>query len=399
MIADLSRRRLVICCGTGGVGKTTISAALALRLAQSGARTVVVTIDPARRLASALGMTGLSDEPRQVPAEALLGEGAGELWALQLDAKATFDRLVSRYAADEAARTRILDNRIYRHLSGAVAGAQEYMAVERLHELVEDGGFECIVLDTPPATNALDFLDAPQRITRFIEGRALRLLLRPGAVAGGLGWKILHAGSGTVLNLLERLTGAQLLRDVSDFLAGFDGMYQGFADRATAVRKLLLSEQSAFLVIAAAEPDSLGQAVALSRRLTADGFPLAGVVLNRVHPLPGDPPAEEDMTRALAAAGAADPASLAREAIAAIADERVLGLRDLDARAELHAAIGDGGLIEVPSLENEPVELPGIGEVAAALGPLTGRGSPCSARASSGRPAPARWPTAAHGCG
>jgi anion-transporting ArsA/GET3 family ATPase len=369
VIADLSRRRLVICCGTGGVGKTTISAALALRLAQSGARTVVVTIDPARRLASALGMTGLSDEPRRVPAEAVLGEGAGELWALQLDAKATFDRLVSRYAADEAARTRILDNRIYRHLSGAVAGAQEYMAVERLHELVEDGGFECIVLDTPPATNALDFLDAPQRITRFIEGRALRLLLRPGAVAGGLGWKILHAGSGTVLNLLERLTGAQLLRDVSDFLAGFDGMYQGFADRATAVRKLLLSEQSAFLVIAAAEPDSLGQAVALSRRLTADGFPLAGVVLNRVHPLPGDPPADEEMTRALAGAGAADPASLAREAIAAIADERVLGLRDLDARAELHAAIGDGGLIEVPSLENEPVELPGIAEVAAALGP------------------------------
>ena len=156
-----------------------------------------------------------------------------ELWALQLDAKATFDRLVSRYAADEAARTRILENRIYRHLSGAVGGAQEYMAVERLHELVEDGGFECIVLDTPPATNALDFLDAPQRITRFIEGRALRLLLRPGAVAGGLGWKILHAGSGTVLSLLERLTGAQLLRDVSDFLAGFDGMYQGFADRAT----------------------------------------------------------------------------------------------------------------------------------------------------------------------
>ena len=224
------------------------------------------------------------------------------------------------------------------------------------------------MLDTPPATNALDFLDAPQRITRFIEGRALRLLLRPGAT-GGLGWKILHAGSGTVLGLLERLTGAQLLRDVSDFLAGFDGMYQGFADRATAVRKLLLSGQSAFLVIAAAEPDSLGQAVALSRRLTSDGFPLAGVVLNRVHPLPGEPPEDGEMARALADAGAADPEALAREAIAAIADERVLGLRDLDARAELLAAIGDGGLIEVPSFTHEPVELPGIAEVAAALGP------------------------------
>ena len=367
MIRDLASRRLVICCGTGGVGKTTISAALALRLAQGGARTVVVTIDPARRLASALGMSGLSDEPQRVPAGALLGPGAGELWALQLDAKATFDRLVSRYAADEAAMTRILENRIYRHLSGAVAGAQEYMAVERLHELVEDGGFECIVLDTPPATNALDFLDAPQRITRFIEGRALRLLLRPGAVAGGLGWKILHAGSGTVLSLLERLTGAQLLRDVSDFLAGFDGMYQGFAERAGAVRALLLSDASGFVVVAAAEPDSLGQAVALSRRLTADGFPLAGVILNRVHAMPGEPPAAGDLTRALADAGAADPEALAAEAIAAMADERVLGLRDVDARQELRAAIGDGSLVEVPSFAHEPVELPGIAEVAAAL--------------------------------
>ncbi len=369
MIRELSSRRLVICCGTGGVGKTTISAALALRLAQGGARTVVVTIDPARRLASALGMTGLSDDPQRVPAGDLLGPGAGELWALQLDAKATFDRLVARYAPDEAARTRILENRIYRHLSGAVAGAQEYMAVERLHELVEDGGFDCIVLDTPPATNALDFLDAPQRITRFIEGRALRMLLRPGAVAGGLGWKLLHAGSGTVLSLLERLTGAQLLRDVSDFLAGFDGMYQGFAERATAVRRLLLSDRSGFVVIAAAEPDSLGQAVALSRRLTTDGFPLAGVVLNRVHPLPGEPPSREAMARALAEAGAPDPEALAREAVAALAEDRILGLRDLDARAELHAAIGDGALIEVPSFTHEPVELPGIAEVAAALGP------------------------------
>lgn len=367
MIRALASRRLVICCGTGGVGKTTISAALALRLAQGGARTVVVTIDPAKRLASALGMTGLSDAPQQVPAGALLGPGAGELWALQLDAKATFDRLVSRYAADDAARERILGNRIYRHLSGAVAGAQEYMAVERLHELVEEGGFECIVLDTPPATNALDFLDAPQRITRFIEGRALRLLLRPGAVAGGLGWKILHAGSGTVLSLLERLTGAQLLRDVSDFLAGFDGMYQGFAERAGAVRALLLSDASGFVVVAAAEPDSLGQAVALSRRLTADDFPLVGVILNRVHAMPGEAPEAGELARALADAGAGDADALAAAAIAALEDDRVLGLRDVDARAELHAAIGDGVLIEVPSFAREPVELPGIAEVAASL--------------------------------
>ena len=369
MIADLASRRLIICCGTGGVGKTTISAALALRMAQSGARTVVVTIDPARRLATALGMSGLTDEPRRVPADALISPGRGELWALQLDAQATFDRLVARYAADEAAGARILENRIYRHLSGTVAGAQEYMAVERLHELVDEGGFDCIVLDTPPATNALDFLDAPQRITRFMEGRALRLLLRPGAAAGGLGWKIMHAGSGTVLALLERLTGAQLLRDVGDFLAGFDGMYQGFAERATSVREMLLSSQSGFVVIAAAEPDSLEQAAALSRRLASDGFPMEGVILNRVHPLPSEePPEAATLERALAAAGASNPRALAERAVDALDDERALALRDRAARESLREAIGVDGLIEVPELAREPVELPGIAEVAEALG-------------------------------
>ena len=369
MIAELAERQLVVCCGAGGVGKTTISAALALRLASQGSRTVVVTIDPARRLATALGMNGLSDQPQRVPADDALAGTGGELWALQLDAKATFDRLVARYSDDDEARDRILGNRIYRHLSGAVAGAQEYMAVERLHELVDEGGFDHIVLDTPPATNALDFLDAPQRITRFIEGRALRMLVRPGMAAGGLGWKILHAGSGTVLSLLERLTGAQLLRDLGDFLAGFDGMYQGFAERAQAVRALLLSGRSAFIVVAAPEPDALGQAVALTGRLDEEGFSLFGVVLNRVHWLPpGGLPRLDALTAALGAAGAADPQSLARRAATTIEEEQVLGLRDLDAREGLHGAIGGRRVVEVPAFAREPVELTGIAEVGAALG-------------------------------
>ena len=369
MIADLADRRLVVTCGAGGVGKTTVSAAVALRLARGGARTVVVTIDPARRLASALGMTGLADTPQRVPADGLLGPGAGELWALQLDARATFDRLVARYAPDEAARERIIENRIYRHLSGTVAGAQEYMAVERLHELIDEGRFDRIVLDTPPAANALDFLDAPARITRFIEGRALRLLLRPAQAAGGLGWKLLHAGSGTVISLLERLTGAQLLRDVGDFLAGFEGMHQGFADRAKAVRALLLSDDSAFLVVAAPEADPLAQALSLAARLRDDGFPFLGVVLNRVHPLPpGGLPRPDAMRDALASAGASDPDDLAARAVATLGEEQVLGLRDLDAREFLRTALHGGQLVEVPAFAREPVELTGIAEVAAALG-------------------------------
>jgi anion-transporting ArsA/GET3 family ATPase len=365
VIAAVGDRRLVVCCGAGGVGKTTVSAGLGLRIASQGRRTVVVTIDPARRLATALGMTGLADEPQRVPTGDL---GGGELWALQLDAKATFDRLVARYAPDEAARERILGNRIYGHLSGAVAGAQEYMAVERLHELVDDGRFERIVLDTPPATNALDFLDAPARITRFIEGRSLRLLLRPGT-GGGFGWKVIHAGSSTVLSVLERLTGAQLLRDVSDFLAGFDGMYAGFAERARPVRALLGSDEAGFVVITAPETEPLAQALALTRRLGEERLPIVGVVLNRVHALPeGGLAARADLTDALERAGAPDPADLAERVAATQAEEQTLALRDLDAREALLAAVDGVPVTEVPAFVHEPVELSGIADVAEALG-------------------------------
>jgi anion-transporting ArsA/GET3 family ATPase len=188
VIADALEREVIVCCGAGGVGKTTVSAALGLTLAARGEDVVVVTIDPARRLAAALGMAELGDTPQEVSPAAVaasgLGPGGGRMWALQLDSKATFDRLVARHAPSEEARDRILANRIYQHMSGAVAGGQEYMAVERLHELREDGRFARVVLDTPPAGNALDFLDAPERMTRFIEGKALRTLLGPAAGAG-----------------------------------------------------------------------------------------------------------------------------------------------------------------------------------------------------------------------
>jgi anion-transporting ArsA/GET3 family ATPase len=365
VIGTVAGRRIVVCCGAGGVGKTTVSAALALGLAREGARVVVVTIDPARRLATALGMEGLADEARRVPAGL---EGAGELWALQLDAKATFDRLVAREAPTPEARERILANRIYRHLSGAVAGAQDYMAVERLHELVDEGSHDVIVLDTPPSQNALDFLDAPARITRFIEGRALRLLLRPPVPGAGLGRRVLAAGTSTAFSLLERLTGAQLMRDLSDFLAAFDGMYDGFADRAKAVRALLQSPEAGFVVVAAPAAEALEQAVALGRRLVHDGYPVAGVVLNRVHPLPpGGLARPGALAPALAAAGAAEPESLAARAAATLEEQQVLGLRDLESREALASALDGARVAEIPAFEREPVELEGLGEVAAVL--------------------------------
>jgi anion-transporting ArsA/GET3 family ATPase len=373
VIGSVSDLRIVVCCGAGGVGKTTVSAGIGLGLAREGARVVVVTIDPARRLAAALGMEGLADEARRVPRAPGV---AGELWALQLDAKATFDRLVAREAPTDEARERILANRIYRHLSGAVAGAQDYMAVERLHELVDDGSFDVIVLDTPPSQNALDFLDAPARITRFIEGRALRLLLRPPVPGAGLGRRVLAAGSSTAFHLLERLTGAQLMRDLSDFLAAFDGMYDGFAARAKTVRALLQSAEAGFVIVAAPAAEALEQAVALGHRLVADAYPLAGVVLNRVHPLPpGGLARAEELAPALAAAGAPEAESLAARAAATLEEGQVLGLRDLDAREALAGTLGGAPVTEVPALAREPVELEVLGEVAAALADGAARAS------------------------
>jgi anion-transporting ArsA/GET3 family ATPase len=363
----LAGRRVVVVCGAGGVGKTTVSAALALGLAAEGRRVAVVTIDPARRLATALGMAGLSDEPRRVDPAAARDAGLdmrGELWALQLDPKATFDRLVTRYAPSPEARDRILANRIYRHFSGTVAGAQEYMAVERLHELVDEERFECVVLDTPPAQNALDFLDAPERMGRFIEGKGLRLLLAPQTKAGRLGWKALHAGSSMVLSLLERLTGGQLLRDVSEFLQSFDGMYAGFRDRAAAVRTLLLSEEARFLVVTGPEPEPVAEAVMLWDHLAHDRYPVAAVVVNRVHPLPpeGDPdPAA--LAAALTAAGAGDGAHLAGAALESLQDARTVGRRDHDDVAEIRRTLDDPPLATVPALPDDPVELAGLARV------------------------------------
>lgn len=365
-LATLTDRRVIVCCGSGGVGKTTISAALGLALARTGSRVAVVTIDPARRLASALGLAALGDEPRRV--EIGPEGGPGELWALQLDAKATFDRLVVRHAPSPEAAQRILDNRIYAHLSGAVAGSQEYMAVERLNELTHDPRFDQIILDTPPAQNALDFLDAPMRITHFIEGKSLRMLLSPGSTTGNLGWKVLHAGSSTVFSILERITGAQLLRDLSDFLAAFDGMYAGFSERADAVRELLHSPQAVFVVVASPDDEPVREAAALAERLTHDKFPIGPAIMNRVRQPPlTEPPRREVLVRVLADAGARDAAELAERTLAQFADDHARARRDHDSCAHVAQLLGGRVPLQVPEFPEEPVEIAGLAHVADAL--------------------------------
>jgi anion-transporting ArsA/GET3 family ATPase len=373
LIAALTGRRIVVVAGAGGVGKTTVSAALALGLASGGARVAVVTIDPARRLASALGIAHLGDIPHRVDPARVSAAGvpmAGTLDALQLDPRATFDRLVAREAPDDAARERILGNRIYRHLSGAVAGAQEFMAVERLHELVESGDYDVVVLDTPPARNALDFLDAPERMTRFIEGRGLRLLLGPRAGAGRVGWRALQAGGQMIMSVVERLTGAQLLTDISEFLQSFDGMYQGFSVRAAAVRAMLTSESTRFVVVTGPRPEPAGEAIVLWRRLHEDHYPLGAVVVNRVHPDPGGggeaPMGLGDLLRA---AGAADPEGLASRAADALASARARAEADRHEIRSLMGALGDPPLSTIPALDDDPVEVEGLARVMREMGP------------------------------
>ncbi len=376
MSTDLLRlvegRRIVVVAGAGGVGKTTVSAALALGLAARGARVAVVTIDPARRLAAALGIDALGDMPHRVDAARVEASGMamlGTMDALQLDPRATFDRLVAREAPNEAARERILANRIYRHLSSTAAGAQEFMAVERLHELHDSGDYDVVVLDTPPARNALDFLDAPERMTRFMEGRGLRLLLGPRGGAGRVGWRALQAGGSMVMSVLERLTGAELISEIREFLLSFDGMYQGFSDRAAAVNQLLSSDDSRFVVVTGPRPEPSAEAHALWDRLTTDRYPLGALVVNRVHPVPGGADdAPQGLEELLRSAGASDPAGLARRATTVLDAARARARADRHEVDALAIALHHPHVVTVPALESDPVEVAGIAHITRALG-------------------------------
>jgi anion-transporting ArsA/GET3 family ATPase len=263
--------RLCVCVGAGGVGKTTVAAAIACSRARQGQRVAVVTIDPAPRLAQALGFDELSGEPRRVAT-------AGELWAMRLDPKRTLDDLIASLAADEGVRERALSNRIYRELSGAVAGSQEFSAVAKLYELDRSGDFDSIVLDTPPSRNALDFLDAPARLTRFFDGRALRVLISQ----GGLASRAAGRASAPVLGMLARLTGAGVLREITAFFTAIGGMVEGLAARAAAVEALLRDPATSFVVVTSARGAVAEETIAFARELRAAKLTLSALIVNRV---------------------------------------------------------------------------------------------------------------------
>ena len=324
-LLDDRATRIVVCCGSGGVGKTTTSAALALRAAERGRSVVVLTIDPARRLAQSMGLSELDNTPR--PVAGVDTASGGRLEAMMLDMKRTFDEVVESHASPRKAE-QILTNPFYVALSSSFAGTQEYMAMEKLGQLQTDaaagGRWDLIIVDTPPSRSALDFLDAPERLSSLLDGRFIKLLLTPAKGPA----RVFSAGFGLVTGALNRVLGTQVLSDVQTFIAAFDTLFGGFRQRAEATYALLQAPGTAFLVVAAPEPDALREAAYFVERLSAEQMPLAGLVVNRVT----EPPAAQ--LDAADAAAAADKLAGSRAA----ADGAVAGLLRLHAESMLTAS-------------------------------------------------------------
>lgn len=383
-IAGLLAQRLIICVGAGGVGKTTIAAALAIAAARRGRRTAVITVDPARRLKDALGLDALVHEPRAVP----LGDGAARLDALALDTKRTFDRLIERVAPSRAAAQRIFDNRLYQELSSELGGSSEYMAMEKLHELLGLGHYDLVVVDTPPSADARDLLGAPLRLTELLASQALQFLRAPasiftGSTESGLALATLRA----VLRALERWTGMGLLGEVADFAGSFEQLLDGFRGRATAIAAALRAPDTSFTIVTTPEPNTVAATLAFDAELATAGYPVAGVIANRVHHFPP----------LSAAAGAWAPAALRATLRANYADFAALGARDDGALAVLAAAAHTPLLAALPALETPPASLAALVAVAAQLDGTVTSWPGASARAA--RASTARRGTAARRAG
>jgi anion-transporting ArsA/GET3 family ATPase len=350
----LDGKRVCICAGAGGVGKTTTSAAVAMGLAAEGRRVAVVTIDPAKRLANALGLDALGNEPHLVEPTRFAGHGIemrGELWAMMLDAKRTFDELIGRLAPDAAARDEVLGNRIYQQLSSAVAGSQEFTAVAKLYELEREGGFDVLVLDTPPSRNALDFLDSPDRLTGFLEGRALKALMG----GTGLAARVVGRGTGVVLAILRRLTGVDLLQDTGAFFRSLSGLTDGFRERARGVKALLSSPHTTFLIVTSPEREPVEEAIFFYGKLRDAGMPFGGLVVNRVEPAHD---VEPDVEAAVLAAGL--PAGLTAKVERTVAELRVLADRDRAALERLRRELDEPDPILVPQLDGDVHDIDGL---------------------------------------
>ncbi|WP_435746025.1 ArsA family ATPase [Nocardioides sp. SYSU DS0663] len=357
---------IIVCCGSGGVGKTTTSAALALRAAERGRKVVVLTIDPARRLAQSMGIETLDNTPR--PVAGVDPAAGGRLDAMMLDMKRTFDEVVLSQATPEKAR-QILENPFYIALSSSFAGTQEYMAMEKLGQIHadarRDGSYDLVVVDTPPSRSALDFLDAPERLSSFLDGRFIRLMLAPARGPA----KLMTAGFGVVTNALSKILGGQVLRDLQTFVAALDTVFGGFRARAQQTYALLQADGTAFLVVAAPEPDALREAAYFVERLDEDRMPLAGLVVNRASPAPPEPLSPDQATAAAERLQAQDSRSLTAGLLRLHADRVRTVQREAGLRQRFTAAHPHVPTAVVPALAGDVHDLTGlrrVGELLAA---------------------------------
>lgn len=349
----VDERSIVITCGSGGVGKTTTAAAFALEAACRGRRACVVTIDPAKRLADALGLAGLTNTPTRVE-----GAWLGELWAVMLDTKGTFDDLVHRYATAPGQAERILDNRFYRNISGALSGTQEYMAAEKLYELHEEGRFDLVVVDTPPSRNALDFLDAPGRLTRFLDHRLYRVLMTPTRAY----LKAVNVAAQAFLRTISKVVGGDVLGDAIAFFQAFDGMEKGFRARAARVVDLLRADATAYVLVASPRADTVEEAAFFARHLRRTHVPVAGLVVNRVHPLLGHVDALACRVAADAAAGTPLAPFWAN-----LADLRQVAERESAQLAGLAEEVAPAPVVTVPLLHEDVHDVEGLGRIGSCL--------------------------------
>ncbi|MHB1534828.1 MAG: ArsA family ATPase [Acidimicrobiales bacterium] len=349
----IAARRIVICAGPGGVGKTTTAAAMALAGARSGRRSCVVTIDPAKRLADALGVGALTNEPHRID-----GEWSGELWALMLDTKSTFDSVVTRYAEGPEQARAILDNRLYRNISGALSGTQEYMAMEKLYELHADGRFDLVVVDTPPTRHALDFLDAPARLLRFLNNRVFRLLMMPTRA----GIRAVNVATQLFLRTIAKVVGGDIVSETVAFFTAFEGMEQGFRERAGQVAELLAGEETAFVVVASPRRDAVDEASFFVERLRQQQITVRALVMNRVFPRFGAPPDSP--------AGDSDPQVAAL--IANLRDLERIAAREEQWITRLAEQLPGAPVSRVPFLADDVHDLDGLTLVAQHLFALAG---------------------------
>ncbi|MQA14419.1 MAG: AAA family ATPase [Pseudonocardiaceae bacterium] len=367
--------RVVVCCGSGGVGKTTTAAALGLRAAERGRRVVVLTIDPARRLAQSLGLRELNNQPRRVAGAGGSDTGGsdvggsdvggsdvgGELHAMMLDMQRTFDEMVRAHASPERA-DQIIANPFYQTISSSFSGTQEYMAMEKLGQLVAAAEWDLVVVDTPPSRSALDFLDAPQRLSSFLDGRMIRLLSAPARAGSRSMRRLVGAGFGIFSRAVSAILGAQLLADASAFVQAFDTMFGGFRERATATYELLRAPGTAFLVVAAPETDALREAAYFVDRLATERMPLAGLVLNRTHPVHAQLPAARAETAADRLESEAS-SPLAAAVLRLHADRVARADRERRLLGRFRKAHPTVPVVGLPTMARDVHDLPGLREI------------------------------------